>query len=222
MVIKFPLRKKLQEKGLGLHINHNSRFKAHSPEWVLFSKIHGRSIRSTFYAIENRLEELKKLEHGQSITTSKGIVLTKKINGSYSGNKNMLTLKVGIGNSEFFVKIAPIEHTKHQEQVFHQVLEYLDSVNHKVDGFNVGVIKPHVFLESKDHKRVITVTDFYHPDEVVLGVDLSIKEQEKLKPTVSYLSKKLAFRGVSDVGLHNLFFDKRNNSILLFDLSHVD
>jgi hypothetical protein len=216
-----PTKKKQQTKHTNPKIVNKSRIKAYSNEWAKFNLRHGITIRKTYRFLDANLKKLKSLKRGESIITKDGVKITKEHTGSYKGNNNILTLKIDYKNKEFFVRIEPENAVSNQQHVFETVNEYLKQLNHKVNGFNIQLIKPHIFIRTADKQKVITVTDFYKPNEVTLGIDLPKQEQTHLNTALNPIARKLAFRGITDLALHNVFYNRQTKTILLFDLNQT-
>jgi len=206
-----------------------------------FLETNSAAIRPVYSLFKTHLSALRKLRRGQSIPVGE-YNIAKEWVGNYSGRNNKALFRVSSERGQFFVKFGVGGHSARKYfQGYSIAKRYLESIGNKVCGFNVGVIEPHVVYEphkSKlwDHstrkgtgvKSVsresfdILVTDFVPPDCVLL-CDL---EQQMPEPiwnespqnrAVVGLNNELTKRGLTDIDTHNIFFNQKTNSLLLFD-----
>jgi len=219
-----PPKNKTQTRGNHLPFSpffkriQHKKVVGYSPEFAQFYRKHKRDIRTAYALVSRKLEELQTMPRGTSITI-KGVKITKEHTGSYQGQNNVLTLKMDIKDKEFFVRLEPESAAKNAEHVFETVNDFLKEINHSLGEYTIHVMKPHIFVRTSNGHHVISVTDFHHPNEVALGIDLPEQERAKIRSVISPLRLKLAFRGITDVGLHNLFYDPKRKRIILFDLN---
>jgi len=214
--------KKLANPLKGFHTTPVGRTLAYSPEFADFFRKHKRDIVRVKRLIVSNLASLKKMKRGEVLIDQRSkISLFVDYTGSLPGGNRVAVLRVGIGGRELFVKIEPETVATKRIHAFGLANDFLMQQGYLVGGFKVNVIKPHVFhlISHGREQLVISATDFYHRHEVSLVHDLPKKDKEKILPVLSFLARKLAFRGITDLSEKNTFFDRKRNLLLLFDLN---
>lgn len=201
-----------------------NRFLAFNPavrdEFVIRNK---RVLLSTYKLI---VENLEILSQGQIIADKKaGIEIEKAATGSYKGAIHYTTLRVKANGREFFVKVSLWREGESLLAAVHKVDRYLKQVGHKIDGFHIKVIKPHIIYDDPNVKRTFLATNFYNPGEVVQVWDLKGADYAKVNAPLEKLRKALmddAPEGqkIKGIGSRNAFYHAKTNTILLFDLTH--
>jgi len=233
----FGRRKKLATKETELKERiGKASILVYSPEFKKFVR-NNRSVLTNTYRLV--WENFERLQRGKEIVDKKtGIRIVREATGSFKGTRAIFTLKVTVGNKEFFVKAF----TRVSEAMgilagYRKANAFLKQKNYRFGGYNVRVIKPHLiisksrpFFEGKP-VRAFLVTDFYRQGEVIQVRDLKKREFDSIS-SVLYKLKSEIFReavgvadvlfreavGVADVFPENAFFEPKTNTILLFDI----
>ncbi len=224
--VEFIREKSLQHRSEPLHTR---KFAAYSPEFAGFFRGNRRALMKAVNIIRNNIPAL---ENGERIVDRKArISIQKAATGLYKG-RSWLNLKVKAGGKELFVKwhMGDLES---MAKTLHSVENYLAEKNHKIMGFNMKIIRPHL-LYTGSKKRVL-VTDFYNRGEVRSNVVrlgkhfilLPFPNARKIEAAVSGLVSEMKSRGINIYVEEekwkipfsvNAFYQPRTRTILLYDI----
>lgn len=153
------------------------------------------------------------LKAGKEITdVETGLHIKVESTGSDKGRIKDFVVKVIHGKKEYFatlVKKEPaVQFAETHLSNISKFEAFLKKKRYKLDGFNVGLIKPNLLHETPN--EYFFLTDFFNKEEVVQVCDLQNEVGEKARALLgNYFGKKSG---------RNAFYVPKTNTILLFDL----
>jgi len=205
----------------------------YSPEFKKFVGENKPVLSQAYKLILGNFERLQRRE--EIVDKKTGIRIVREATGSYTGSVVILTLKVTVGNKEFFVKaFATVPEVMRSLAGYRKANAFLKQENYRFGGYNVRVIKPHLiisksrpFFEGRDREhrepvRGFLVTDFYRQGEVVQVIDLANRKRDSISSVIRKLSGEMKAVRVAGVFPENAFFEPKTNTILLFDIINLD
>ena len=167
-------------------------------------------------------DNLERLRSGETVVDAKhGISMVRAATGSYKGAMNTITVKAVMGGKEFFIKMGIKTEGIRLIGAAHLADKYLKRIGHKVAGFKVEVIKPHIVYDNPRNDRTYYATDFYNQGEVIQAIDAEGPLKERLDIAIKRLKEgmeePLGLRGIAS---KNAFYHPKTGTIMLFDLLH--
>jgi len=213
-----PKRKTRVRRELRLKVVESSkRALVHSRKFKAFIKNNRGVLSQSFKIIRTHYDKLllgKEASEGN-------IKIQKASTGEYKGRQHLMILKVTAAKKEFFLKISLAGRASKIIEGIKTVEYFLKKKGHKIGGFNVRVVMPHLIYEAPDKstlQRVYFVTDFYNKDDVVQLEDMKKSQLRDniFKVFLGIKNKLESF--VQDMHLNNAFYQQSTNTILLFDL----
>ena len=213
----FRRRKPEQERPLPEAIDNlktrrtERRGLAYSPEFKMFA---GKNKGLIFNTAKLLKEKRREIEAGHAVERN-GVRIVKAKTGQFWGNFP-LTVSIKFGGKEFFLKETEKFKAECNLFAFQRIDRFLRANDYKFSGFNVRPIKPH-FVYVGEKEPAYIATDFYSEAEVEQVC--SMKRNSELEKALKKLRKKLKAEMVSDAHPGNIFYNKKTNTLLLFDLS---
>lgn len=187
----------------------------HTPEMKRFFSKHKKDVLRAYKILIKNFKEIKRGE----IIKEGNIEISNTVTGSYKGGMMTYPFRVKIGNQVFFVKLSnPSFRSNKPIEAFAKANFWLEKQDYQVNGFRVIPVKPHLFYEREKTPQQILVTDFFGASEVEQIREIDTP-RNKLEETALDIEEKLSLIGVHDSKSVNMFFDKKNNTIYLYDFS---
>jgi hypothetical protein len=153
--------------------------------------------------------------------TTGGMIIEPKFTGSFSGGRNGSLFRCSYNRKSFFIKIWR-EHND-AKNIFNAV-KYLQKIeNKKINGFKIAIIRPHIVYGPQDYKLAdfkIIVSDFMDKLTNIQIDDIPKGElRSSLDKTLKTINQNPKIMEILPV---NSFYDKRKNTIKLFDFVFIE
>ena len=168
------------------------------------------------------LKNMKKIGLAPITDPKTGIKIENTYTGAYAGGEGV-TFKVTHKKQVFYLKLIRKYLGQNSPRAYQTIEKVLTRIKNKVGRYKVKLIRPHlVYTPKRVDVFMAILTDFYSKNQVIHLAEEGINKKRyeiNFKPECDTISRIMEKNGVVDVERHNMFFEKKTGTILLFDPS---
>jgi len=168
------------------------------------------------------LKNMRKIKSLPIIDPKTGIRIEGTYTGKYAGGEG-ITFRVTYKKQMFYLKLIRKYVGQNSPRAYLNVEKVLTKIKNKIGRYKVKLIRPHlIYTPQRVDSFMAILTDFYSKNQVIHLAEEGISQkrfESDFKPECNAISKMMEKNGIVDVERHNMFFEKKTGTILLFDPS---